>query len=188
MRVSDLLHQIRYAINDNDKIEFSDAELLNYVNQAQDYISNVAINNAFKGLIKEVVLALTDGKAELPQDFAREYSVVANGYILKSLPADADVNEYSYKIIGNSLYSQNDTVKLYYFHMYPAYVSVNDELVIPNVFVNLLREIAIYLALNRTNINTSFELQLSKLYEDRILRVINSYGNSYIERPMPFVV
>ena len=188
MRVGDLLQQIRYAINDTDKIEFSDAELINYINQAQDYISNVCINNAFKGLIKETDLTLIDGKTELPQDFVREYSVVANGYILKSLPADAEVDEYSYKIVGNSLYSQNDTVNLYYFYMYPAYVSVNDELVIPNVFVNLIREIVTYLALNRTNINTSFELQLSKLYEDRILRVINSYGNSNIERPMPFVV
>ena len=188
MRVSDLLQQIRYAINDTDKIEFSDAELLNYINQAQDYISNICINNAFKGLIKETDLTLIDGKTELPQDFVREYSVVANGYILKSLPADAEVDEYSYKIVGNSLYSQNDTVNLYYFYMYPAYVSVNDELVIPNVFVNLLREIAIYLALNRLEFNTAFETQLAQLFETRIIQVINSYGNSNVERPMPFIV
>ncbi len=188
MTVLDLIQQIRYAINDVEKIEFSDEELINYINQAQDYISNVCINNAFKGLIKEVDLTLTDGKVELPQDFAREFSVVANGYILKSLPADADVDEYSYKIVGNSLYSQNETVKLYYFHMYPAYVSVNDELAIPNIFLNLLREIATYLALNRVNINTNFEVQLAQFFESRLLQVINNYGNSNIERPMPFVV
>lgn len=188
MLVKDILSQIRYAINDTDKIEFSDTELLNYVNQAQDYISNVAINNGFKGLLKETDLTLTDGKVALPDDFVREYSVTNGMFILKSVPPDAEVDEYSYKIVGNLLFSKNENLKLYYFYMYPPYVSVNDELVIPNIFLNLLREIATYLALNRVNINTNFEVQLAQFFESRLLQVINNYGNSYIERPMPFVV
>ena len=188
MTVSDLIQQIRYAINDQDKIEFSDAELLNYVNQAQDYISNIAINNGFKRLLKEANLTLTDGKVTLPSDFVREYSVTNGMFILKSVPPDAEVDEISYKIVGDLLFSKNENLKLYYFYMYPAYVSVNDELVISNIFLNLLREIAIYLAMNRVNINTNFEVQLAQFFESRLLQVINNYGNSNIERPMPFVV
>ncbi|WP_297452595.1 hypothetical protein [Persephonella sp.] len=188
MLVKDLFQQIRYAINDQDKIEFSDAELLNYVNQAQDYISNIAINNGFKGLLKETDLTLTNSQATLPSDFVREYSVTNGMFILKSVPPDAEVDEFSYKIIGRDLYSKNENLKLYYFYMYPAYVSVNDELAIPNIFLNLLREIATYLALNRVNINTNFEVQLAQFFESRLLQVINNYGNSNIERPMPFVV
>ncbi|EDP74400.1 hypothetical protein [Hydrogenivirga sp. 128-5-R1-1] len=188
MTILDLIQQIRYAVNDTDKIEFSDAELLNYVNQAQDYISNVCINNAFKGLIKEVDLTLTNNQAVLPDDFVREYSVVSGKYILNSIPPDAETDKYSYKIVGKTLYSTNDSVKLYYFYMYPSYSAVSDTVVIPNVFVNLLREIAAYIALNRLEFNTNFEIQLAQVFEDRLLQIINQYGNSNLERPVPFVV
>lgn len=188
MTVSDLIQQVRYAVNDTDSVEYTDGELLDYVNQAQDYISNVCINNAFKGLIKEADLTLTNNQVALPNDFVREYSVVNGIYILKSIPPDAEVDEYSYKIVGKTLYSKNDTVKLYYFYMYPSYSAVSDTVVIPDVFINLLRETVVYLALNRVNINANFEFQLSQLFESRLLQVINSYGNSNLERPMPFVV
>ncbi|WP_457641457.1 phage adaptor protein [Persephonella sp.] len=188
MTVSDLIQQVRYAVNDTDNVEYTDGELLNYVNQAQDYISNVCINNTFKGLINEVDLALTNNQVALPNDFVREYSVINGINILKSIPPDAEPDAYSYKIVGKTLYSKNDTVKLYYFYKYPSYVAVSDAVVVPDVFLNLLREIVIYLALNRTNINTGFEMKLSQLYEARLLEIISGYGYSNLERPMPFVV
>ncbi len=188
MTVQDLINQIRYQINDTDKIEFTDGELLNYVNQAQDYISQVAINHRFKGLIKMSDLSLSDGKATLPEDFVREHKVKAGSRLLNSVSVSEDVDVYSYKIIGNEIYSGNDQLTLYYFYMYPAYIAMTDILKIPMIFENLIREMVVYLALNRTNINASFEVQLSKLYESKIIRIISNYGNSNLERPMPFVV
>ena len=188
MTVQDLINQIRYQINDADRVEYTEAELIGYINQAQDYISQVLINHRFKGLIKNVDLSLSNGKATLPEDFIREHKVKAGGRLLKSVSVSEDVDIYSYKIIGNEIYSGNEQVTLYYFFMYPSYVAVSDTLKIPRVFENLLKEIVIYLALNRTNINASFEVQLSKMYENKIINIISNYGNSNFERPMPFVV
>ncbi|RMD45746.1 MAG: hypothetical protein D6831_02985, partial [Aquificota bacterium] len=71
MTVNDLISQIRQAVNDTDKIEYTDQELINYINQAQDYISNVCINNNFKGVLKQTDLTLTNDKAALPSDFVK---------------------------------------------------------------------------------------------------------------------
>ena len=186
MTIQDLINQIRYQVNDTDKIEYTDSELIEYINQAQNYISKIAINHRFKGLINQSDLSLSDGKATLPADFVKEHKVKAGGKLLKSVSVSEDVDIYSYKIIGNEIYSGNEKITLYYFHFYPTYTVVTDTIQIPRIFENLLREIVIYLALNRTDINASFEIQLAKLYESKVLNIISSYGNSNLERPMPF--
>jgi len=186
MTIQELINQIRYQVNDIDKIEYTDSELIEYINQAQDYVSQIAINHRFKGLINQSDLSLSDGKATLPTDFVKEYKVKAGGKLLKSVSVSEDVDIYSYKIIGNEIYSGNEKIILYYFHLYPTYTAATDTIQIPRIFENLLREMVVYLALNRTDINVSFEIQLSRLYESKVLNIISSYGNGNLERPMPF--
>ena len=63
MTVADLLKQVRYALNDTEGVEFSDSELINYLNQAKDYVVQSAVSKNFKGFVAYSELTLVDGKA-----------------------------------------------------------------------------------------------------------------------------
>ncbi|ADO44949.1 hypothetical protein Hydth_0549 [Hydrogenobacter thermophilus TK-6] len=186
MTVAEAVLRLRTLLNDPQAIEFTDAELINYINQAQDYIVLSAVNLGFQGFLKNVNLTLTNDQALLPSDFIREYSVSANNYILNSVPPDAEVTDKTYKIIGNTLYSKNASVSLYYFYSLPNYSNLSDTIQIPQIFNNLLFEICVYLAKNRIEVPNAFDVQLSSLYEQKIAQLVSAYGMSFIERPMPF--
>ena len=45
MTVEELLNYVRYQINDVDKVEYSDTELIGYVNEGLRFISNELKND-----------------------------------------------------------------------------------------------------------------------------------------------
>lgn len=188
MTAADLLLQVRYAINDLGKIEYSDDELLHYLNQAQDYIVNTAVNKGYKGLLKTATLNLINDSAQLPDDFIKEAVVIANGKKLKPVPTGKQYDENTYQIVGNLIYSKNAQVNLIYFYFPDLYKNLDDKISLPRTFWNLLKEITVYLSLNRNEFNTNFETQLSVLYEQKINDVISNYGFSDIPLNLPFRV
>ena len=188
MKVGDLITQIRAAINDTRKIEYTDDELIIYINQSQDYIANTAINAGYKGFLKTATLQLTDGEADLPSDFVRENAVLAGTTRLLPISTTNLVTSSTYQIVGNKLKTQNDEVTLVYYAYPQQYLTVNDELQLPQHFINLLKEMTIFLALNRNEFNTGVEQQLSALYEQKLLRLIKNYGLWAIPRELPFEV
>ena len=190
MTVADLITQIRRAINDVGAIEYTDDELVDYINQAQDYITNTCINHQYKGFLKSITLTLTDGKVTLPSDFVVESAVLSgNRNCLPVAPGEqTKQNSYTYKIIGNELYSDQSELTLIYYSYPSSYTQTTDTISLPNHFINLLKEISIYLALNRNEFDTRLEQQLSALYEQKLLKLISNYGLSTIPLNMPFMV
>lgn len=185
MTVGELIQRLRILLNDTQAIEFSDGELIGHINQAQDYIVQTAVNLGFQGFIKKTTLTLTDGSSPLPVDFIREYSVVAGKYILNAVPPDAEISPKTYKIVGDKIFSRNDTLDLYYFFQPAYYTATTDVIQLPAVFNNLLMEIVVYLAKNRIEL-AGMDIQLASLYEQKIAQIVSAYGNAFIERPMPF--
>jgi len=189
MTVEEFLNQVRYQINDTDKAEYSDTELINYVNDALRFISNELIRLSSPILLKYTTLSLTDGAADLPSDFVREEGVLdSQGNLLKSYPAIKPADQYGYKIIGDKIYSNNTSLDLFYYALFPFVASLDDEIPVPAYMVNLLKEIVIFLALNRNEFSLNVEQELLKAFGAQIYEIANSVTQTYYERELPFKV
>jgi len=178
MIAEDLLKQARFQLNDTDKVEFSDEELLGYLNQALLYINNLGITLNSRIFIKSIDITLSDGKATLPGDFVREKRIIAGDAVLKS--------NIDYQIYGNEIYTNADSITLEYYFQLPALTSLSDEIPLKDIFANILKQIVVFLALNRTNVNANLEVQLSQLYEKQLRNIFKLYGNTRFERKLPY--
>jgi len=188
MTVQELLEQVRYQINDTDKAEYTDAELINYINDGLRFISNELIRIGSSLLLKKADLALTDGFVALPSDFVKEQAVLdAQGNILKSLTPAEPLSRYGYKIIGNTFYSNSDNITLYYFAPYSEVSTIASEIPVPDYMLGLLKEIVIFIALNRNEFSLSVEAELIKTFETQVLQLAN-IGRQNLEIIMPFVI
>ncbi len=188
MYVSDLIAEIRKAINDPNALEFSNEELLELINEAQGWIVNGAINQEYLGFVKSAELSLTDSKAALPPDFVREYAVLdAGGTPLYSLFPSDRIDEKGYAIVGKELHSGADKVKLFYFYMPPRYLDVSEEISIPDLFIPVLKEAVISLALNRIELTNDAAVRgtLMSNFEARVAQIVSNMGRAYNEIRMP---
>lgn len=188
MTVKELLNYVRYQINDVDKVEYSDTELIGYVNEGLRFISNELIRLSSPLLLKKTTLELTDGEADLPSDFIKEEAVLnSQGQALKSYPPSYPIDQYGYKILGNKLYSNNTSVDLIYYASYSSVSTLDSILPIPDYMVSLLREIVIFLALNRNEFSLNVEQELFKLFASQVYELAK-VGSSYYERELPFKI
>jgi len=187
--VEEFLNQVRYQINDTDKVEYSDAELISYINEGLRFISNELIRLSSSLLLKKVNLELTNGEVSLPNDFVKEEAVLnSQGYVLKSYPYAKSIDQYGYKIIGNKLYSDNTEITLFYYAPYSFVSTLNDEISIPDYLLNLLKEIVVFLALNRNEYILTVEQRLFKIFVAQIYEIACSINNSFYERELPFKI
>ena len=187
MTVDELLSLVRYQINDVDKVEYTDNELIAYLNEALRFLSAELINVNSSILLKEADLSLTNGHTVLPSDFVKEEAVLdTSGKILKSVPAQATVDSTSYKIVGDTIYSENDAITLIYYAPYPSVSASTDPVPGKDYMTNFLTEVVAFLALNRNEFNTSIEQALSERFGTQVLRIANSVGISNYERSIPW--
>jgi len=188
MTVEELLTQVRYQINDIDKAEYSDDELINYINDGLRFIVNELIRIGSALWLKKINLTLKDDSTSLPSDFIKEQAVLdSQGNILKSLAPAEPLSQYGYKIIGNTLYSKNDKIEFIYFMDYPKVSSLTDSVRVPDYMLGLLKEIVIFLALNRNEFSLNVESDLIKTFESQILQLAN-IGKQNLEITMPFII
>jgi len=180
MKAEELITECRFQLNDTDKIEFSDGELLSYLNQALRYINNFGINLNSKLFLKRADLTLNNGVALLPADFVREKSVKTGSMTLKS--------GKDYNIIGNEIYAKSDTITLEYFYQITHLSSLAEDIPLRNIFVNVLKQMIIYFALNRTNVNAKLEIELGELYKRELENIFKLYGNTRLDRKLPFIL
>ena len=188
MTVDELLQEVRYQIHDTDKVEYTDSELISYVNDALRFISNELIRCGSALLLKRTSLSLTDGQAGLPADFVKEQAVLdSQGYVLQSLAPSEPVSRYGYKIVGSTIYSDNSTLELYYFASFPSVSALNEDVPVPDYMLSLVKQIVVFLALNRNEYSLSVEAELIKLFQGQVMMLANTGGQN-MERTLPFVV
>ncbi len=147
MTPQQLFSKIRMApeINDNAQVKYSDYQLTDALNTVLSIVFNTLSQSSNELLTSEKVLTLTGGVCALPDDFLSVVNVFAGNSILKQQSKSLDVDSYTYRIRGNSIYSANDVLTLVYK---PYFVEVDDTMLtaalpLPNYFSELLKKYAI---------------------------------------------
>lgn len=144
MLASDVLNSLRFDIDDQGQTKYSQYQLLDKMNTALRMI-NVQLCNLSSSLVtKSAGLSMTNGSAPLPDDFQAPLKV--QGLSNELFPTTDDVDSFTYRIIGNLLYANQD-VTLEYKCSFPALTFddnmkiVTDLLPLPDNFFDLLKQI-----------------------------------------------
>ena len=205
MTVDEIITAARYRLNDNSAVEYSNNELMEYVNTAQQFINKFLMERD-SGLIKDVVtLDTSSGSHALPSDFmAICYVKDSNGYLVRHRdPASADgTTEYFpglyqwsssgyYYIHGTDIYSNLDSIELCYYKMLDDNTATTDTIPLPDFFRNLLLEMVLIIAFNRNEFAVNIEELLMQQFSKAIISLIANYDFAYKEnigRVMPWKV
>lgn len=189
MTVAELFTDVRYQLSDEQKSGYSDNELIGYLNQTNDYVFATLIDASSNLAIKEATITLVNGEASLPEDFQAEDSIITEDYNkLLSITPSEKVTQTTFKVLGNTIYSDNDTIIMYYFYMPTSYTAITDTLNIPKYFKNLYIQMVKFLTLNTDEYETSVEQALMMRFESNIMSIAGKRGNSNPQATMPFMV
>ena len=143
----DVFARVRMApeINDNAAVKYSDYNLIAALNSVLSIVYNTLSSSSNDLLTEETTLTLTDGAAALPDDFLSVVNVRGGDYILTPQSKSKDVDEYTYRIRGNYIYSANSTITLTYkpYFVEVEYHTMDDEMVLPNYFSELLKKYSV---------------------------------------------
>ena len=147
MTPNDVFSRVRMApeINDNAAVKYSDYNLIAALNSVLSIVYNTLSSSSNDLLTQETTLTLTDGKAALPEDFLSVVNVRGGNYVLTPQSKSKDVDEYTYRIRGNYIYSANSTIQLTYkpYFVEVEYHTMDDEMVLPNYFSELLKKYSV---------------------------------------------
>jgi hypothetical protein len=185
MTVATLFSEIRYQLSDEQKVSYPDPELITYLNQVNEFVYSTVIDRDSNLTLTKATVTLTDGVGALPSDFVVE-SVVMVDDRLDSVSPSVTPTSTQYNIMGDSIYSDNDSITLFYHVMPDSYTATTDELTIPNYFQNLYRQMIKFLAFETDEYDTGMEQALMNRFEGDILKLLGKRGNSKIKAPMPF--
>ncbi len=151
MTPRDIMNKIRMAaeIEDNSGVKYSNYQLIDAINSVLNIIYNAISHTSSTILTQSNVIALTDGVGTLPDDFLSiidaQKSVGGRQISLESRSQSQEVDPWSYKIIGNQIYSQNDVLTILY-EPYFDDISINDidtDLVLPKYFREVIKKYAV---------------------------------------------
>ena len=148
MKISDVVSDMRVSLSDVDAIEYSTAELVQYINYALIYISKILINIGHADVKKQVTVT---NNMNIPSDFSQligKYPIYPVGGVFKTYePEGVDV--------------------LYYANL-PKVSSVSDTIALRDEFAPILIYFATMIAGNRNEFDVSQDERLL----DRITQLI----------------
>ena len=188
MTVAELFTDIRYQMSDENNISYSNTELVGYLNQVNEFMYATLIDFESNLVIKEATVTLTSTEGDLPSDFHLDDAVKADEVFLNAVAPSITPNSTQYKILGEKIYSDNDSITLYYYYMPAGYTATTDTLTIPRYFQNLYRQMIKFLALNSDEYDTNIEQALMSRFESNILSITSKRGNTNPRQVMPFMV
>ena len=126
---------------------------------------------------------------DLPADFQTEEAVKVDEVQLNAVSPSITPTSTQYKIMGDTIYSDNDSIELFYFIMPSTdYTAITDTLDVKAYFRNLYRQMIIFMALNSDEYDTGMEQALMSRFEGIIMSIVGKRGNSNLEAVMPFMV
>lgn len=189
MTVAELFTDIRYQLSDELKISYSDIELIGYLNQVNEFMYATLLEAESNLVVKEAVITLTSGVGTLPADFHLDDAVTdVDGNPLNAVASSKTPTSTQYKIMVESIYSDNGSIKLFYYYMPDAYTAITDTLLIPRYFQNLYRQMIKFLAMNTDEYETGIEQALMSRFESIITSITGKRGNTNPVAVMPFMV
>ena len=170
MLVDELISESRVLLNDTDELEFSETELLKYLNNGIDIIENILSSKNSSILLNE--LDIVSSSTQLPSDLLK-ISNVYNSSTKKylTLSSNVDISENEYKIIGNTLKVVYLPVKLIYFKRLKRY-NKGQQLEIDEFFNSMLVDYVVSSAKSRL-------LDMADL-ENNVINTMNVRINDYV--------
>ncbi len=132
------IEMARYALQDTNKITFSDEEMLAKLNNCLDevYLQLVTV---FSPLLEvEIPLVTVDGVMDLPLDFHAMRGVYRDG---EPVPTGSDDDSFS--VVNGKIRCPLDGCVLRYTRFPDALLSVDDTLPLPSFFRPLLRDMIV---------------------------------------------
>lgn len=147
MTAQELFAKIRMTpeIDDNAQTKFSDHQICEAVNAVLSIVFNALSTSNNELLTEEKELTLVDGVCALPSDFLSVVNVFGPLGMLTQQSKSLAVDDKTYRIRKDSIYSANDSIELHYK---PYFVEISNEdltvlLPVPNYFSELLKKYAI---------------------------------------------
>ena len=146
MKVSDFLTLVRARIRDNYRVEYDDAELIGYINDAISYWSACSVANSDLLKVKTVSV---NPYTDVPDDFAKFCGV------------------YPITIESGRIISDDGTQVLCKYYAYDGLISdVEDNLIYSAPEISILLQLTCIYALNRNQFDVTTDASLSKALSD----------------------
>jgi hypothetical protein len=132
-------------INDNGQQKYSNYQIAEAVNTVLSIVFNALSQSNNELITEEIDLTLTDGATDLPEAFLSVVNIFSPLGKLTQQSKSKEVDNKTYRIRKNKIYSANDTLHLVYK---PYFVEIDptdltSELPVPNYFSELLKKYAI---------------------------------------------
>jgi hypothetical protein len=150
LTVEELLISVRRRIRDEHKIEYQDSELIDYINDAINLVSNTAIASKDPLMIKEITVTGSIGVPEFFVKLAGVYPVsIFNGIINLLNPAETIVCKY---------YAAKNNI-----------ASLSDEIPFDGANCSLVGQLTAIYALNRNQYDVSQDERLTNTLSQAIV-------------------
>ena len=149
-------------------------ELIEAINTVLRYINMALINRESNWVLQTAKVKPKNGKATLPEDFAKMKSILVT--------VDGITSEYSgeYKVIKNAIYV-SDSGEMEYYYTIPMVESIDDEIDLPYFLLEL------FIRFSTGLIDGTFGKQnIDQLISTEIDSLAKSSNYPTIERPMQF--
>lgn len=154
----------------------SDPELLEAINSVLRVLNMILINRESNWVVKESKIRERNGKATLPEDFAKMKAI----YVTKE--GETKPYDGKYRIVKDIVYI-DDSGTMDYFYIIPEVSTMEDEIDLPSIFLQLLIRYATGL------IDGTFgKTALDGLISDEVDKLSSADNYPVIERPMQFYV
>ena len=176
IEVSDVARAILFNLEEMYARKHSDPELIEAINTVLRVLNMVLINRDSNWIVKEQKIKTRNGKATLPEDFAKMKSI----FVTK----DGELQSYDgdYRIVKDTIYI-DESGTMDYFYVVPEVETMEDEIDLPSIFLELFINFATGLL-----DGTFGKSNLSSLISDEVNSLRNSVNYPVIERPMQFYV
>jgi len=150
MNGNDIAYDIWYALGDKNKEILSPPHMLVLINEALALVTEAVNGSASNYLVKEATITMTDGAGELPDDFHNLVGVWAgtsrsSQYVLEEMSAPFPVDRYTFRIMGESIYSTNDNLFLCYKSRIEPLTKLEAEIELPEVLRRHLKNLVLRL-------------------------------------------
>jgi hypothetical protein len=152
----------------------SDPELIEAINAILRYVNMALINRESNWVVKEANVKPRNGKAKLPDDFAK-----MKGYYTTT---DNETADYTgdYKILKDIIYVDSDGSMDYYYTI-PMVTTMDDEIDLPYLFLELFVRFVTGLI-----DGTMGKKGIDQLVSTEVDNLAKSANYPVIERPMQF--
>lgn len=162
MTVEELLLDVRCSLNDNDILEFTDDELLRYLNSSLDFIENILVVNNSSLLLSSMLLS--NSSTVIPNDLLKIEKVENSTGINIPFVAAKRNPTNSYSIIGNTIYSNPANLTLYYYKSFSRYTTKSATINLYSQLIPIIKNYIIIKSLSRLDSDINYEQsELNKL-------------------------